>query len=111
MKTYLTKNRFSTLGKLTKLFVILSLFIILSTTLIFTANLTSSLTMDKSSYDCTTDSMMMQFCHYPVSSSIFWTLLTVFVVGAPVLIAWLVLGVLIVGKYVFLRLKSSKYVH
>lgn len=78
--------------KVGKSFTYLSALMMLVFSIIFLYFVLDSLAMDKNSYYCTQDSMMMQFCHSPVSSSFAWTIVTFGLIAWPALAVWVILG-------------------
>lgn len=104
-------NKYRSLDKLHKAFMVVSFVLVLLPILLYVVNVVGALSMDKSSYNCTSDSMMMQICHDPFGSSIAWSILGSVVIGFPVVIVWLLLGVAVLAKFVINQKKSSKPVH
>lgn len=85
-------------NKIRTIFIILS---VLSVALIagfYVHEVNQALGMDKSSFACTRDGMMMQSCHHPYSSSITWGLLGAAMYGWPLLLAWFVVGIVYITK-------------
>ncbi len=97
------KQRFKSLNKLSKSFVISSLILGLLYVIVFFKNVFEALAMDKTSYNCTEDSMMMQVCHDPFGSSLSWSVLETIAVGFPLVMIWLILGLI-----VFVRARIDK---
>lgn len=88
-------KKYKTLKIREKIFVWLSVLIPSLMIGVYLLNVTSALSMDKTSYNCTGDSMMMQICHDPFGSSIAWTVVYALFFGWPLLLAWLSVGLFI----------------
>lgn len=92
------KNKLQSSSKLSKAFTVTSALLILMPIFFYVFNVVGALSMDKSSYNCTSDSMMMQLCHDPLGSSVGWTILYMVIFGLPLFVAWVILGAFILLK-------------
>jgi len=73
---------------------------------VYASQLTMILSLDPRSGTCLHDSMMQPICRHPWSSSIEWSLMIMIVFGWPLLITWLVVGLMAAR-----RLKAPKNQH
>ena len=95
----------STLGKT---FLWLTIPIVAIFIYLFMDQLNYALSMDPNSFNCKYDSMMKQFCEDPYGSSISWTLILMFMSPAwPILLAWVVIGIVLLNRFVK-RKRNSK---
>ena len=105
------RNKFRALNGIQKTFVIMSVLVVMMPVIFYCINLADALTMDKNSYNCTSDSMMMQLCHHPFTASISWAILYTMALGLPVLGIWAISGiVLLISKKIEKR-NSSKLIY
>jgi uncharacterized membrane protein YczE len=81
-----------------KNFALLTALVIAVTVGLYIFNVSAALSMDKNSYNCTGDSMMSNICMNPFGSSITWTLLNLAIYCWPLLLAWLISGVVSENK-------------
>jgi len=79
-------------GGLGKFFIWYSVLLFLTLILVYLLNLLPALNMDKTSYACTHDSMMMQLCHKPFIASLGWTVVYIVLFGLPFVLGWIILG-------------------
>lgn len=66
--------------------------------IIYGSHLVGALSMNKESYNCTQDSMMMLACRDPFGNSALWTLLYVGAFGWPLVLAWAISGIVVFVK-------------
>ncbi len=97
-------HRYDSLSILGKAFLWLTLFLVVAFGIIYTQQVKEAFAMDPLSYECTRDSMMKQVCSDPYGSSFFWGILSLGIYCGPVVIAWLVVG----GVILFRRMNHPK---
>lgn len=85
-------QRYASASRLEKTFLWLSVSLVLAFIIIYAVQVKYALSMDPSSYNCTNDSMMMQICKHPYSSSVTWAFIYLCYFGWPFLVAWLVVS-------------------
>ncbi len=85
-------HAYKSVSRLGKVFLWLSVILLLAFVIVYVMQVQSALSMDPSSYNCTSDSMVMRICHDPYGSSIGWTMIYLGYMGWPFFIAWLVIG-------------------
>lgn len=86
------------MSKLGKFFVWYSLVLFGLLLAYFAMNFLDALMMDPSSYNCTSDAMMRQFCEDPFFTSLAWTLLAANLFGLPFFAAWVAIGIMLIAK-------------
>lgn len=101
-------KKFRALALHQKIFIGLTSLLFVALILLYSANLHSALMMDKDSYNCTQDSMMKIICDDPYGSSVTWTLITLVVIGWPLVAAWLISGLVILLRLAQIRFISSR---
>jgi len=67
-----------------------------------------ALTMDPNSFNCTQDSMMMEFCQNPFGQSARWAFGTAFQLGWPIFLVWGLFGIGVLLRYLFDSKKHAK---
>jgi hypothetical protein len=85
-------KKYRSTSRLGKVFAWLSGLIVVALVVVFAVMLRYTTHMDPHSFNCTSDSMMMQMCHHPISSAIEWSIVMVGIIGSPLLLAWLIVG-------------------
>ena len=88
-----------------KAFVVATTILVIIFVVSYTFNVLDALSMDKNSYNCTSDSMMMQICHHPYSSSITWAIFATLLFGSPVIVIWIISGLTLLFKRYFVSSK------
>ncbi len=88
-------QKYKSASKLTKIFLWLSVFLLTILVLMYTFEVRHALAMDPNSFNCLNDSMMKQICDDPYRSSITWTFIKFGFFAHPLLIAWIVIGILL----------------
>lgn len=91
-RTVINKNPKTKLGKV---FLWLSLLLIIAFAIMYGLQVKESLEMDPQSFNCLHDSMMKQFCNDPYGASFLWSVLSFLILGSPLLIAWTIVGTLV----------------
>lgn len=90
----------NSITKLGKAFLWLSLLLIITFAVIYGLQVKESLEMDPQSFNCIHDSMMKQFCSDPYGASFLWSVLGFLILGSPLLIAWIIIGTLVLIRRV-----------
>lgn len=93
-------NAYKSTHMLTKVFIWFTILLVAIILAYYVQTVQNSLTQDPHSFNCTADSLMMEFCHDPFGMSAKWTLGLALIAGWPVLLAWLALAIVIRVRYV-----------
>jgi disulfide bond formation protein DsbB len=92
---------------LVTLFIVLTLILIVVFAFLYGKELSYALNMDPHSYECIYDNMMKQLCHRPYTASISWDVLGLAAYCWPVIIVWLIIGIILIVKLRKHRNKNS----
>lgn len=88
-------HKYKSTSRLGKVFVWLSIALTLAFIITYILEVQGALNMDPNSFNCLHDSMMMQICEDPYGSSVPWTMIKMSILGWPLILAWLAVGVLL----------------
>lgn len=93
---------------ITKVFIWATLLLFVPIFGYYGLTLHGSLTMDPNSFNCTQDSMMMEFCHNPFGQSARWAFGIAFMTLWPAILAWAIFGAGVLVRYVLDFKKAVK---
>lgn len=99
--------KYRSLDRVGKIFAWLSLLLVGILPFTYLMNLIMALGMDPNSYNCLHDSMMSQICRDPYGSSLGWSLIYLVFYGWPLLLAWLLIGALLLVRTAMRKKKHS----
>jgi hypothetical protein len=85
-----------------------SAFLVIAVICIYAMNVLSALSMDPTSYNCTSDSMMKQICADPYGSSVIWTIIFVTLLGFPFAIIWQIIGIILLTRRLSRKSRATK---
>lgn len=91
-------HKYKSASRLGKSFIWLSIILLLVAAITYMFEVRDALGMDPNSFNCLHDSMMKQICEDPYGSSVAWTLIGMLTLGLPLVLAWLVVGVLLLAR-------------
>ena len=91
-------HKYKSTSRLGKVFIWLSIILILAFSITYILEVRDALSMDPKSFNCLHDSMMKQICEDPYGSSVTWTVIKVFILGSPLILAWFVAGALLLMR-------------
>lgn len=102
-------SKYKSTSRLGKIFIWLSIGIFIAAIALYVNEVIETLAMDPNSYYCMHDSMTKQRCEDPFGTSIGWAILLLVFVGWPVLLAWMVIGAVLLRRRARVqREKNSK---
>lgn len=93
-------SKYKAASRLGKVFVWLSIGIFIAVVALYIYEVREALAMDPDSYNCLHDSMMKPMCKDPFGTAAFWTALEIVFFAWPILLAWTLIGVILMRRRV-----------